>query len=117
MLSGLCLSYQQRVLLHLPVYRGSVFCLCVHSSSLLCPVFYTSYSVLLFVVHPCAGSPSSIISALSASMCPSRSIAYLLSSSFPTWLCRFPSTSVSKSSSVLPCPILQGYCSMPPILF
>ncbi|CAH8598021.1 unnamed protein product, partial [Heterobilharzia americana] len=61
MLSGL--SYLQPVLLHLPVFRRSVFCLCVHSSSLLCPVFYTLYSVPLVVEHPCTGlssaSPSS----------------------------------------------------------
>ncbi|CAH8534843.1 unnamed protein product [Heterobilharzia americana] len=56
MLSGL--SYQQLVLLHLPVCRRSVFCLCAYSSSLLCPVFYKLCSVPLFAVHPCPGLSS-----------------------------------------------------------
>ncbi|CAH8448711.1 unnamed protein product [Heterobilharzia americana] len=56
MLSGH--SYLQPVLLHLPVCRGSVFCLLAHSSSLLCPVFYTLFSVPLLVLHPCTGSTS-----------------------------------------------------------
>ncbi|CAH8583291.1 unnamed protein product [Heterobilharzia americana] len=94
MSSGLYLSYLQPVLLHLPVCRRSVFCLCVHSSLLLCSVFCTLYSVPLVVEHPCTGlssaSPSS--SPLSASTYPSRSIPCLLSSSFLILLCRFLST-------------------------
>ncbi|CAH8626415.1 unnamed protein product [Heterobilharzia americana] len=58
MLSGLYLSYLQPVLLHFPVFRRSFFCLSTHSSSLLCPVFYTLYSDPLLVVHPCTGSSS-----------------------------------------------------------
>ncbi|CAH8632833.1 unnamed protein product [Heterobilharzia americana] len=56
MLSGL--SYLQPALLHLPVFRRSVFCLSTHSSSLLCPVFYTLYSVPPLFEHPCTGSSS-----------------------------------------------------------
>ncbi|CAH8289528.1 unnamed protein product [Heterobilharzia americana] len=63
------LSYLQPVLLHLPVFCRSVFCLSMHSSSLLCPVFYTLYSIPFVIVHPCTGlssvSPSTSHSSIS----------------------------------------------------
>ncbi|CAH8629823.1 unnamed protein product [Heterobilharzia americana] len=110
------LSYLQSVLLHLSMCRGRVFCLCAHPSSLLFPASHGLYSVPLFVVHTCAGSPSAQPSSSPplVSMCQPRSIPFPLSSFFLTPLCRFPSTSLSMSSSFLPCKFLHECWLMSP---
>ncbi|CAH8453794.1 unnamed protein product [Heterobilharzia americana] len=97
---------------------GNAFCLSVHSSSILRPVFYRLYSASHFFVHPSTGSSSVSLSSfsLSASLFPSRSTSCLVSFSFPIRLCRFRFMSLSKTFSVLPSKFLQGCCSMSPIL-
>ncbi|CAH8432247.1 unnamed protein product [Heterobilharzia americana] len=81
----------------------------VFSSSFQCSSLH--FTALVHLQLHCLSLP-----ALSASMCPSRSIPFLVSSSSLARLCRFPSTSLSNSPSVLPCGFLQECCLVSPTL-